>query len=285
MGVLWPGSDGANREEGNVLPYKPRRLMANKPLVLNATILGGRGRDVTAAVQQYVELRGLPALPKPGYKWADYANLAVAGFLNSSITDGDRYRHAVPSFGSQPAADVAVMLDYLATQTRDRAQQTHLRERAHAARAQVAEQELSFCRDRARAHSRWRVGLRERGNQRGAIPAVWRGTCSHVSTPIIVSSMQPPATGSNLRFHAFAPDANGLTAQVVAEILQAGVFSGDQPIDCVRAGKAARVWTGSRVRFRAARKRGKCHCTRRIFWRPHIWYGRIRSATRLQATR
>lgn len=227
MGILWPGSDGANREEGNVLPYKPRRLVANKPLVLNATIVGGRGRDVTAAVQQYVELRGLPALPKPGYKWADYANLAVAGFLNSAITDGDRYRHAVPSFGSQPAADVAVMLDYLATQTNDRAQQTHLRERARASRAQVAEQELSFS---GIGHVRTPVGALVYGGvevNAARLRQYGEGLLARFDANNSVR-YQPPASGSNLASTHFAPDANGLTAQVVVEILQAGVFSGNR---------------------------------------------------------
>ena len=226
MGVLWPGSNGANREEGNVLPYKPRRLMANKPLVLNATILGGRGRDITPAVQQYVELRGLPGLPKPGYKWADYANLAVAGFLNSDITDGDRYRHAVPSFGSQPAADVAVMLDYLAIQTGDRARQAHLRERAHASRAQVAEQELGFS---GIGHVRTPVGALVYGSvetNAARFRQYGEGLLARFDADNSVK-YQPTANGSNLGSTHFAPDANGLTAQVVMEILQAGVFSGD----------------------------------------------------------
>ena len=226
MGVLWPGSDGVNREEGNILPYKPRRLQANKPLVLNATLIGGRGRDITAAVQQYVELRGLPALPKPSYKWADYANLATAGFLNSGITDGDRYRHAFPAFGSQPAADVSVLLDYLAAQTGDRAQQTNLRQRAHAARALVPEPELSFA---GIGHVRTPVGALVYGGVE-ANAARFQRYGTDLLTRFDANNIikyAPPTTGSNLGATHFAPDANGLTAQVVVEILQAGVFSGD----------------------------------------------------------
>ncbi len=229
MGLLWPGSDGANREEGNILPYRSQKLKANKPLVLNATILGGHGRDVTPAVQQYVELRGLPPLPKPGYKWGEYAGLAASGYLASGIADGGRYRHAFPGFGSQPAGDVALLLDYLAAQTKEGAQQTQWREHARTSRAQVADNELMFS---GVGHVRYPVGALIYGNveaNAARMQQYGNDLLGRFDADNIVK-YQPPANGSNLGSTHFAPDANGLTAQVVVEILQAGVVSGDSKL-------------------------------------------------------
>ena len=144
MGLLFPGSDGNNRVEGSLLPYAGQTLKANKPLVSSATIIGGRGRDVTTAVQQYVSLRGLPPVPKTGVKWPDYVRLAAAGYLNSGIYADDRYRHAYPNFGAQPAADVALYLEWLAQETKDRALQLRLQVKAQAARALVPDNDLNF---------------------------------------------------------------------------------------------------------------------------------------------
>jgi hypothetical protein len=138
MGLLFPGSNGGNRAEGSLLPYGGERLAAGKPLILRATLIGGKGKSVVPAVQQYVALRGLPPVPAPGMDLQGYVSLAAAGWLDSRIREGDRYRHAYPGgFFPQPAADAALMMDWLARQATDAALSRRLAEAARGALAQV----------------------------------------------------------------------------------------------------------------------------------------------------
>jgi hypothetical protein len=78
MGILFPGSDGRNRKDGELLPRKGTKLAANTPLVLRATFLGGTGRSVVPAVQQYVHLHGLPSVPAT-MSLPEYVSLAASG--------------------------------------------------------------------------------------------------------------------------------------------------------------------------------------------------------------
>jgi hypothetical protein len=69
MGLLVPGSNGTDRDEGSLLPYGGQLLSANQPLILRAVIIGGSGHGVVPAIQQFVALRGLPMVPsqaRPG---------------------------------------------------------------------------------------------------------------------------------------------------------------------------------------------------------------------------
>ena len=229
MGLLFPGSDGNNRVEGSLLPYEGQTLKANKPLVAGATIIGGRGRDVTTAVQQYVSLRGLPPVPKTGVKWPDYVRLAAAGFLNSGIYSEDRYRHAFPNFGAQPAADAALYLEWLSEETKDRALQTRLQAKAQAARALVPDNDLNF---EAIGHVRYPAPALLYGHVEENVLRAERNAQTLLGRFDGENRVryQPPAEGNDLGKTHFAPDANGLTAQVVAGLLQSAVISGDSKL-------------------------------------------------------
>jgi hypothetical protein len=50
MGLLFPGSDGQNRQEGSLLPKVCETLHGDEPLVLRATLFSGAGRSVVPAV-------------------------------------------------------------------------------------------------------------------------------------------------------------------------------------------------------------------------------------------
>ena len=64
--------------------------------------------------------------------------LPAAGWLDSPIRSGNRFRHAVGgSFGAQPAADAAWMMDALATLTTDAALAKRLKTAAAGASAEV----------------------------------------------------------------------------------------------------------------------------------------------------
>src|SRR5205085_2549754 len=102
MGILFPGFEGGNREEGSLIPYRAEKLPANKLLSLRSTLIGALGTSVVPAVQKYVKLRGLPPLPNPGLKAQEYFTLAAHGWLDSKIREGDLYRHAAATgFGTQ----------------------------------------------------------------------------------------------------------------------------------------------------------------------------------------
>jgi len=122
MGLIMPGSDGSNREEGNPLPYKGLKLTAGKRLVLKATLIGGEGESVVPALQKYVELRGLPELPDPGTDLKGYLHLAARGWLDSAIRRGNTYVHsaAVQNMAYlapyHPNAEAALWMHWLAQQ-------------------------------------------------------------------------------------------------------------------------------------------------------------------------
>jgi hypothetical protein len=113
MGLLFPGSDGLNREENSLLPYDTVRVPADKSVRVTGLLLGGRGQTVIPAVQEYVRLYGLPPLPAVPGGAAGYLELAARGWL-ISVRDGDLYRHAA-WFWEHAAADAALYEDWLAT--------------------------------------------------------------------------------------------------------------------------------------------------------------------------
>lgn len=226
MGLLFPGANGSNREDGHLLPHDGVRLAANQPLVVRATLLGGAGQSVVPAVRKFVELRGLPPLPQT-MGLAEYARLAAAGWLDSQAREGNRYRHAVwPGFGAQPAADVACYLDWLVPRVSDQRLAGRLTEAAAGALGEVRP-EVYY--SSAVSHVRYPV-----------VPLVYGHVLENVRHAAqvarnLLARFEPdgrvryrplpgkPDYGST----HFAPDANGLTAQVVMSLLDAAVFSGD----------------------------------------------------------
>lgn len=240
MGLLFPGSDGVNREERSLLPYRPERLAANQPLQLRATLIGRRAESIIPAVQQYVQLAGLPPVPQTGYTASEYFELASRGWLESKIRESDLYRHAYwPGFNAQPAADAALWMQWLAAQLDSPTLEASLVEASEAALARVARQNYSGS---------------QIGHVRYPLPPLIYGA-------VIENVLQAQARGEGLRTR-FEPDgsvlykptpgkvdygrthwsreANGLTAQVVESLLEAAAFSGDLSLQefglrCLRA--------------------------------------------------
>ena len=113
---------GEKRFENELVAHTPLRLRANEPIRMQAVIIGGKGATTIPAVQRYVELRGLPAIPTfPGGLNAAVTLLAH-GWLDSTINEGGIFRHAVwgESFKAGPAADAIMYMDWLANQAQDR---------------------------------------------------------------------------------------------------------------------------------------------------------------------
>jgi hypothetical protein len=229
MGVLFPGSDGANRVEGSLLPSWAETLPAGTPLVQHATLIGGRGETVVPAVQQYVALRGLPPLPDVGLDRQSYVALAAGGWLDSRLREGSRYRHAYWPGGPwtpQAAPDAAALMEWLAQATADAGLAQRLRTAAAAAVAQAAPGEWNTA---GVSHVRYPVPslvygeVAANASRALEIGRGFLGGFQPDGTLLYAPAPNSPDFGST----HFAPDASGYTASVVEPLLQAATVCGD----------------------------------------------------------
>jgi len=112
---------GELRFENELFAHSPFRLEADKPLKVSMLIIGGSGKSVVPAVRQYVEIKGLPDLPRFEGGFDAAVNLLAHGWLDSEINNDGLFRHAVwgDSFGPTVAADAALFIDWLAAHTAD----------------------------------------------------------------------------------------------------------------------------------------------------------------------
>jgi len=228
LGLIAPGTDLNRRSDGAAYPFRPTRIEANQPVRAAATILTGQGTSILPAVQEYVALRGLPDLPGTG-GLEEYVRLAALGWLDSPIRDSDKFRHALPPdrFSAGPASDAAWMMDQLTALTKDAGLASRLTRASDAAWRALRGKDLS-------AH---RVG--------------------HVFLPVApllqnevepaIESAKQHARGLLARFDAegrvlyqpgkvdygrthWSKEANGLEAQVVAQLLEEVAFAGDRAL-------------------------------------------------------
>ena len=231
MGVLFPGSDRENREEGNLLPYVGVLVRSNQTLVLHATIIGGQGASVVPAVQQYVALRGLPPLPAPVPDAAGYFHLAAHSWLDSQIRSNALFRHADwPGFTPQPAADAAVWMRWLAGQTADLALQTQLSNTATAAIERVPQ--VQFDNSYQIGHVQYPLpGLVFNAADANAnqAQAAARGLLPRFQ-PDGTVLYQPAPGGTDYGKTHYAPDANGYTATDLLSLLENAAFAGDRAL-------------------------------------------------------
>ncbi|HXG48600.1 MAG TPA: hypothetical protein VNO52_13315 [Methylomirabilota bacterium] len=227
LGLLYPGEE-APREEGRLTPYRGVVVKAGEPLVCRAWIIGGAGHSVVPAIRHYVRLRGWPAQPDPGLDPAGYATLAAQGWLSSRIRETNHYRHAFwPGFPPQPAADAAVWQTWLAERVPDPVQAAALRIAAREALAVVPPRIYYHS---AVSHVRPPVTPLVFGAVREAIAAARETARAQLGRFAADGSVpyRASAQGPDYGRTHFAPDANGLTAQVVATLLEAAAFCGDE---------------------------------------------------------
>lgn len=225
MGLIGPGSDGTNRDEGSALPYGPLSLKAGQTLAVQGILLGGLGDSVTPAIQQAVALHGLPTLPKLPLDWRGYSHLVAAGWLQSSLRAGNEFRHAFPNFTPQPAADAALILRYLASQTADLKEAARWESAAQRALMPVAPAEFEVS---GVGHVHTPAAPLVFGTTpTNALQAAQnvRADLARFDADGTIHYHRPP-DGADLGHTHFAPHASGLTAQVVAETLEQAVASG-----------------------------------------------------------
>jgi len=227
MGILFPGSNGKNRVEGAVLPKEAEVLNAHSSLVLNATLIGGAGNSVVPAIQQYVNLRGLPPLPLQGINFQQYVEQAAAGWLVSKIREGSLVRHAIAQGGFKAggAADAGLWMDWLACQTQRPELADRLRETAQEVLKAVPAEDLNSA---AVGHVRYPVPALVYGNvAANALRAEARGRD-------ILGRFQPDGRvlyqvqpgGLDFAKTHFSKEANGLASASVLDLLEQAAFSG-----------------------------------------------------------
>ena len=274
MGILFPGANGANREEGNPLPYFGEVLHAHQPLVLRATLIGGPGHSIVPAVQQYVQRRGLPPLPEPRPGAQDFFRLAARGWLDSKLREGDLYRHAAPSFGPQPAADAAFWTLWLSGRVGEPALSERLADSASRALTPMNPRNYNGAQV---GHVRYPLPALIFGAvaENAAARASMAARCSGDSRRMALSCIRP--RGLDYGKTHWTREANGLTAGVVAGLLEAATFSGDPA-------RSATAWTGfvSWTSFAtpcARRQTWEIPLHRRTFSRRRISCALTRSAT------
>jgi hypothetical protein len=226
MGLLFPGSDGVTREEHSLLPYDAVNVKANRQLRFGHLLLGGRGRTMVPAVQQYVRLFGLPALPKTLKRDAFY-ELSARGWLDSKIRDGDKFRHAAPGFASSPASDAALYLEWLAGKVDSGEMAGRLRSASTSALAIVPKNSLLAS---------------QVGHIRSPAPALAFGglaECLQQQLSQAKSMLKRFEVDGTVRYHRgaqqpdygrthWAPHANGTTSAVLAQVLRAATLTRDE---------------------------------------------------------
>ena len=244
MGLLFPGSDALNRDPSSLLPYDGAPLHPGDMLVFSATILGGAGTNVVPAVQQYARLHDWPPLPgvatassffqlgssaNPVITAPTFFKLMAHGWLDSKIRENDLFRHAAPNFGLGPSSDAALYMDWLAQRIIEPELVTRLTEAAAAALAKVPAGNLNAA---------------QLGHVHYPLPAlVYGGVAENAAAarahgralldrfaPDGTVHFQKSANGLDYARTHWAPDANGLTGQIVETILEAAAFSGDQTL-------------------------------------------------------
>ncbi|MCB1127341.1 MAG: hypothetical protein KDM81_12655, partial [Verrucomicrobiae bacterium] len=231
FGLVAPGSDGYNRDEGSLVPYAPLHLAANQPLVARCALIGGRGETVVPAIRHYVDMAGLPELPEPGLSAAEYYAEAARGWLDSRLREGDLYRHAWwPGFNPQPAADAAVWMSWLAGRIDDAGLTARLLGAAQEAlRAVPGVQNYN---GHQIGHVRYPLPAllfnQAFANASQAGAAGW-GMLGQFEPDGSVR-YRPAPGGPDYGETHFAPDANGLTATVVLGLLENAAFSGDDAL-------------------------------------------------------
>jgi hypothetical protein len=234
MGLLFPGSNEKSREQGKLLPRLCEELHPGQAIRAHATILGGAGNSAVPAIQQFVRLRPLPELPAAPELQA-YASLAAGGWLDSRIRDTNLIRHALApgGFPSQPAADAALWMEWLA----DREINADLGARLHATATNVLSavppENLNFA---GVGHIRYPAEALVFGAvAQNADHAEQAGHAllSNFGPDGSVHYHPKPGGPDYARTHS-TNEASGLASRLVQDLLEDATFSGDR--DLLRAG-------------------------------------------------
>jgi hypothetical protein len=112
---------GEWRFENDLVAHTPLALKANRPFMVQASIIAGAGKTAVPAIEKCVEFLGLPPVPKLRGGFDEAVTLLAHGWLDSAINEGGLFRHAVwgESFRAAPAGDALMYIDWLANYAGD----------------------------------------------------------------------------------------------------------------------------------------------------------------------
>jgi hypothetical protein len=227
MGVLFPGSNGADRQEGNLLPRAAQIIRAGGTLVFHATFLGGRGKSVVPPLQQYAAMRPLPPVPN-SLQLPDYISLTIGGWLDSKIREGNLVRHAIlgGNFPPGQAADAGMWMDWLGDHSTDSALNARLHETASNVLAAVNPPDLNVA---GVGHVRFPVASLIYGHvEQNAGRAAERARALLAAfEPDGSLKYHPRPDGPDYGKTHYTNEANGLTSRSVLDCLEAASFCGD----------------------------------------------------------
>lgn len=254
MAWIAPGAEPTVRQDGELLPHSSWPLAAGQPLVHRGHLRVEAAETVTAAVQAFVERRGLPPLP-PRPALDTYATLAAAGWLDSPLRDGGRFRHAVGNdFPPQPAFDAAWMLDALASVSPPGERRERWRSAATEAAGAVAAGQEFFAQV---GHLQTPLAGLARGRfgdiqpQAATLARQLLDPPSGAFDADGLARYRPPAQGIDYSRTHDSREASGFAALPVARALQAALQAGERELVSVALDRLRRL-----ERFRGGVPRG-----------------------------
>lgn len=226
LGLIAPGGGETQRIAGQILPHSPLKLSPDRPLQHQAWLEGGPGDSVVPAIRAYVERAGLPPLP-PHPSLAEYTTLTAAGWLDSPLRDGARYRHAVGSgFPPQPALDAAWMLDWLSQHASDARLRMRLQDEATQAAAVVAAGSEFFSHVGHLQLPVAGLAFDKYDATRAQATAQARGLLRSFAEDGVAHYRAAPQGVNFARTHS-SDTASGLAALPVERLLLAAIYAGD----------------------------------------------------------
>lgn len=231
MGLWFPGV-GERRLENETAAFRAYPLEANVPMTLTATLIGGRGETVSPAVEQYVKLSGgLPPVPEFEGGFEAAVELLAHGWLDSALHEDGIWRHAVwgSSFPARPAADAPGYMLWLAEHTGDEALAQRLRAGAERGleRLTPAGNRDAGCSHVARPFAPLLFGRIEPYAER-RLAAALQTLAAFDEQGLI--RYQPQTGKPDYGSTHWEDHANGLSAARLEPVLEAAVFTGDDPL-------------------------------------------------------
>ncbi len=245
LGIVAPGSDGVSRPDGALMPYGPLRMEPGRPVEFVAVLRGGPGTNVVPAIQGWVGAKALPPAPETGIEREVFLRLQAAGWLDSGIRDGSRFRHAIgPGFGASPAVDAALWMDWLAPWVGDMTWSNRLERAAAEAYTEVRPDNPG----QQVGHVRWMLPGLARGDVAGQLRnlreqalGIVRRAGAEGRFPYLA-----PAGGTDLSRTHWEREATGLAGGPTLQVLRAAALTGDIGLraDGLRLLAGLRRWSG-----------------------------------------
>ncbi len=230
MGLLFPGSSGEDRQEGNLLPRAAQLVRAGGAVLLRATLLGGHGQSLVPALRQYAALKPLPPVPTT-QSLSEYVVQTAGGWLDSKIREGSLVRHAIlgGNFPPAQAADAGMWMEWLGEHTTDAALGLRLQQTASNVLAALNPPLLNVA---GVGHVRYPAPSLIYGHvQENATQAAdrARGLLAGFEPDGSVKYQARPGSPDYAKTH-YTNEANGLTSRAVLDCLEAAAFCGDREL-------------------------------------------------------